>query len=207
MKIGISFVGISSGIGRDCRHCFPNHKSMLIDPFKNKFNTKVYLTSYNSDHMDEIIKLYNPNKYIFNDFDGSHQVLTYIKSLEQLRNENLDFVISTRFDIHFNKNIENVNFNYNKFNALFKERGWWSSMKFTTDNMFAFKYSMLEDFISILQDLYINPSRFGMTDLHQVFSRMQNKIGIDNTNIISNIDELSNYNIFYSLCSSKWGTQ
>lgn len=205
MKLGISFNGISYGVGRNCIHCFQNQNKFLISPFKQNNDVKIYLTSYTSQLTSDIIKLYSPTLYNFSNINNSHQVITYIKSLEQLKNQDLDFVISTRFDIHFNQDISLVNFEFNKFNALFKERGWWDNMKFTTDNMFAFPYYMLNDFILILQELYENPSRLGQTDLHQAFYRIQNKIGIQNTHIVSQINELSNTNLFYSLCSDKWG--
>jgi hypothetical protein len=205
MKLGILFNGVSYGFSRNCFHCFQNQKQFLIDPFKNNNDVKIYLSSYTSDRTSDIINLYLPTLYNFSNIDGSHQILTYIKGLELIKNQNLDFVISTRFDIHFNQIIANINFDYNKFNALFKERGWWDNMKFTTDNMFAFPYNMLDDFISVLHELYQNPSRLGQTDMHQAFYRVKNRIGESNTHIVSPIDELSNTNLFYSLCSDKWG--
>lgn len=204
MKIGLSFVGISHGTGRDYNHCFSNINEFLIAPFKKDHDVKIYLTTYNTNS-DNLIKLYDPVAYQFS--DKSHQMLTYIKSLEQLRNQDLDFIISTRFDIHFHKKINEINIDYTKFNALFKEKGWWDSMKFTTDNLFAFPSNMIDDFLFVLNSLYQNPSRHLQTDLHQAFSRMQNKIGTDKTHIISNVDELSNTNLFYSLCNTKWGIQ
>lgn len=205
MKLGISFNGVSYGLGRNCPHCFANQNQFLIEPFRNNNEVKVYLNSYTTTITNDIIKLYSPILYNFSDISGSHQVLTYIKSLEQLRNQDLDFVICTRFDIHFNKIINTINIDYTKFNALFREKGWWDNMHFTTDNLFAFPYHMLEDFILVLRELYQNPSRGGQTDLHQAFYRMQNKIGTQNTHIISLLEELSNTNSFYSLCNDKWG--
>ena len=165
--------------------------------------------SYKNERADNIIDIYKPVAQTFIDIQGSHQVLTYIKSMEQLRGQDLDFVISTRFDIHFHRIVKDINLDYTKFNALFKEKGWWhwwSPKKFTTDNFFAFPYSMLEDFISVLYDLYRNPPRRKCTDLHQVFYKMQKKIGEDKTNIVSNVDELSHKkNLFYSLCNIKNG--
>jgi hypothetical protein len=196
---------VSHGLGRDCTHCFQNHKSKLIDPLSASGDVEIYLTSYNSSYNDAIVGLYSPKSYNFFDIDNSHQVLTYIKSLEQLKGNGLDFIISTRFDIHFHKTINEIHLKHDKFNALFKENGWWNSMKFTTDNFFAFPASMIDLFINVLNGLYANPSRPGQTDLHQAFYRMQNVVGQNNTNIVSPIDELSNYNSFYSLCNEKWG--
>lgn len=204
MRLGLVFTGISHGLGRNYNHCFPNINSHLIECYKKDHDVKVYVASY-AGAGEDIKNLYKPTLFFFEEYANSHQVLTYIKSMEQLRNQELDFIICTRFDIHFNKNINEIGLDYSKFNALFKERGWWDSMKFTTDNFFAFPYYMLEKFIMVLWGLYNNPSRPGQTDLHQAFYRMQNEVGIENTNIVSNIDELSNYNIFYSLCNTKWG--
>lgn len=205
MRIGILFNGISYGIGRDFRHCFNSINSNLIIPFQKNNDVKVFLTTYKHQFEEEQVKLYAPHLYSFLDTNTSHQVLTYIKSFEQIKNEPLDFIISTRHDIHFHKDMSNIGIDFEKMNALFKERGWWDNMKFTTDNFFAFPHSMLSSAIDVLYSLYENPSRVGQTDLHQFFHRMQNKVGISKTNIISNIDELSNYNSFYSLCNDKWG--
>ncbi len=207
MKIGLSFVGVSFGIGRNYNHCFPYTAAQIIEPFKRKHEVKTYITSYTSDkdNQDNVVELFQPTLYQFDEYKGSHQILTYIKSLEQLRNQDLDFVISTRFDIHYHQDVSEIKFDYNKFNALFKEKGWWENMHFTTDNLFAFPYSMLENFILALQGLYTTPARPGQMDMHQAFYRVQQLIGKGATNIVSSIDELSNTNIFYSLCSDKWG--
>jgi len=207
IKIGIAITGVSYGIGRNYKHCFPIMSETLIEAFRKDNDVKIYLTSYKNEFETDIIDLYKPVLYQFNDFEGSHQVLTYIKAMEQIRNQDLDFVICTRFDIHFHKKISEIGLDITKFNALFKEKGWWDNMKFTTDNLFAFPYSMLETFITVLKELYINPSRPGQMDLHQVFHRMQNEVKSENTKIISNLDELSNTNSFYSVCNQKWGVR
>ncbi len=205
MKVGIVFTGIHYEHGRDVRHCIPNLSKYLIDPFKQNNDVSIYLQTYNSSIESELQTLFNPKLIGLEPYPNSHQVLTYIKSLEQIRNQDLEFVVATRFDIHFNKDMSQIGLQTDKFNALFKERGWWDSSRFTTDNFFAFPYSMLETFIDVLHGLYKNPSRAGQMDLHQAFARVQDIVGVNRTNIVSNIDELSNYNLFYSLCSDKWG--
>lgn len=205
MKIGIVFTGIHYESGRDVRHCISNINSNLIEPFRRDHDVSIYLQTYRSDIDSELQSIFNPKSIGLEDYQNSHQVLTYIKSLEQIRNQDLDFVICTRFDIHFTRDMSQIGLQTDKFNALFKERGWWDSFRFTTDNFFAFPYSMLETFIDVLRGLYSNPSRVGQMDLHQAFARVQDIVGVNRTHIVSNVDELSNYNLFYSLCSSKWG--
>ncbi len=207
MKIGINLVGVSNSLGRNFAHCANNLHEFLIDPFKKDHDISLYTSTYIDHTNSELLNIYNPKKHQFLDINGSHQVLTYKKSLEQLLDQNNDFIISTRFDIHFHQKINEIGINYSKFNALFKEKGWWNNMKFTTDNFFAFPHTMLNSFILVLDDLYQNPSRQGQTDLHQAFFRVQNIVGEQQTNIISNIDELSNTNLYYSLCNHKWGVR
>ena len=206
MKIGIVITGISYGCGRDFRHCYNNIYAKLIEPYMQEHEVNVYLTSYHNEKEEELVNTYKPAKHQFLSMDCSHQVLTYISGLDLVEDEDLDFVICTRPDIHFHKNMKDIDIDYQKFNALFHERGWWDSMHFTTDNYYAFPHDMLSRFKLVLYDLYQNPSRAEpVIDLHQAFFRMQKIIGISKTKIVSDLDELSNYNSFYSLCNLKWG--
>jgi len=217
MKLGLLFTGISYGyygisagatdgrtgteLLRDYSHCFPNININLIEPFKENNDVKIYLTSYHNDREQDIIHKYCPTLYSFIEMKNSNQILTYIKSLEQIRNQDLDFVISTRFDIHFNQKVTDLNIDYNKFNCLFKEKGFWERLQFTTDNLFAFKYSMLDSFINALHIIHKMPRI--QTDLHPVFYEVQKGIGASNTHFISEIDELSHANSIYKLCGGR----
>lgn len=205
MNVGVLLIGISSGFGRDFTHCASNIKTNIIEPLKKEHDVNIVLTSYKSDSNKELIDTYSPCKYTFLDFNDSHQIQTYILGLESSLDIDLDFVICTRFDIHFHKSIVDIPIDYTKFNALFKEKGWWNNNHFTTDNFFAFPQNMTTKFIDVLHDMYKNPARYRMTDLHQAFYRVSKLIGEENSHIVSNIEELSNYNSFYSLCNQKWG--
>ena len=59
-----------------------------------------------------------------------------------------DFYIVTRFDLWLGVPIE---FNFNKFNFLFKELDWWDNHNCTTDT-FYFPKSMLEGFVKGIVD-------------------------------------------------------
>ena len=98
MKLGLLFTGISYGYYdlvngdgrnnveqlRDYNHCFTNISKNLIEPLKKDNDVKIYLTSYHSSMENDIINKYCPILYSFLDINNSHQILTYIKSLEQI---------------------------------------------------------------------------------------------------------------------------
>lgn len=203
MKIGLSFTGISHGYGRDFTHCFPVIQGTVIKPLQKKHDIKTYVTTYSTNMDKLLLDSYKPAKYHFVDAipnQTAHQVLTYLAGIELLKGEDLDFVISTRFDIHFHKKLSHISFDYSKFNTLFHEKGWRNS-NFTTDNLYAFPYSMLDQLIECINDCYNNPARPGLTDLHHLWYRMSKKVPC---HIVSpDVDELSNYNSFYSLCRNK----
>ena len=206
MNIGIVFVGISYGHGRDFRHCYENIKNNLLDAFGEDNSVSVYSCTYNSELNDELIQLFKPKKYTFLEFKDSHQLTTYKTALSLTLGEELDFIITTRFDIHFHKEISTIPFDFRKFNALFKEKGhwqWWSKHKFTTDNLYGFPPEMTQDFIHVIDDMYINPARKGCTDLHHTYYRISKKLGKNKAQIISKIPELSDFNTYYSLCRKK----
>lgn len=206
MKIAIVFTGISYGHGRDFKHCFNNIKHNIIKPIQSSNDTSIYITTYKSEVVEELNDYYSPKKSLFLEFKDSHQVLTYKKSIEQLIDEDIDFIICTRFDIHFKKKISDINIDYTKFNVLFKELGhwkWWSKNKFTSDNLFAFPKKYLSSFINVLDDIYRRPARANCNDLHHVFYRMRKIIGKKNTHIIFNKPALSDFNYIYHLCRKK----
>jgi hypothetical protein len=119
MKIGINLVGIYKG----GRTNYNSTKKSLMNNVINCWDEKpnIYLTTYSSDEDNDLINFYNPIKYQFLEFDKSSQRKTNIKNLEQLKDEDVDFIISTRFDIDFHKKISNFNIDYNKINFLFRE--------------------------------------------------------------------------------------
>ena len=126
MKLGINLVGISHlihdnrwPVSRTYLDCKENYIEEIIKPL-SKFETKVYLTSYQSPETNNIINFYKPEACQFLNFKNSHQIKTFIKSIELIEDEKLDYVMFTRFDIFFNKGkLKELNFDLNKFNFLF----------------------------------------------------------------------------------------
>jgi len=153
MKLGINLVGIYKGYrNRNFNETKESIKKNIIDCWG--LNTEVYITTYYSDDDNNLINFFKPKKYQFLDFENSTQRKTYLKSLEQLKNEDLDFIISTRFDIDFFKKLNNLNINFDKFNFLFKEYENYKNINNDThvsDTLFCFPKKYLINFIDSLE--------------------------------------------------------
>ena len=203
MKIGVSLVGISYDHGRDFQHCYQSIKENLIDPYAEDNDVSTYITTYNHELIDTLLDLYKPTHSRIYDYNYYGQVPSHIGALEMLKSEDLDIIIVTRFDIHFNQVMKHINVDYTKFNALFREQthGQWAELEFVTDNYFVFPHHMIDDYIAALRSCQSNPPRSHCQDLHGVFLRMQNIIGIDKMHIVSPILENSHLNnSFYYVC-------
>ena len=200
MKIGLNLVGKSyvPNERRDWTVSIDNIKKSIIDVYTPEHSVSVYMCTYETETTNQLIEQYKPVKTTLLDVSNSEQRLTYIKSLKELLNEDVDIIISTRFDIFFYKPFSELNIDFTKVNFLFREKGWWDSHKFTTDNIFIIPKQFLPQFIESIQDAYDKPVR-GCSDLHPVYSFLLPKIGEENIHIISNEHYLSNTNAYYTL--------
>jgi hypothetical protein len=199
MKIGLNIVGISYNKETKKDWKDSNIKQTLIECLNQKYEVETYITTYMHNELLELIKHYDSKITTIIKSDKSEQILTYIKSLKQLVNEDLDVIISTRFDIFFNQNFDELNFDFSKFNFLFKETGWWDNYKFTTDNFYIFPKEYLQNFIECIEELYKTPPRNNCTDMHGMYNFISKKISEDNIHFISDNHMISNVNEFYKL--------
>jgi hypothetical protein len=199
MKIGLNIVGISYNKETKKDWKDSNIKQTLIECLNQKYEVETYITTYIHNELLELIKHYDSKITTIIKSDKSEQILTYIKSLKQLVNEDLDVIISTRFDIFFNQNFDELNFDFSKFNFLFKETGWWDNYKFTTDNFYIFPKEYLQNFIECIEELYKTPPRNNCTDMHGMYNFISKKISEDNIHFISDNHMISNVNEFYKL--------
>jgi hypothetical protein len=202
LKMGISLVGGSFGyIGlnhnaKDWRLTCDNIKSNLFDGFPNK---KVYTTTYNSETIPRLLDFYNPTKALIIPYTDSHQRTTYIQSLKNLVDEDVDFIISTRFDIEFSQPVYNYNFNFNKFNFMFREiEPYWSDSQFVSDSLFAFPKKYLKPFIEAIEREHNSPYRI-LPDLHAMYRHMSYIIGVDNIHFLHEGCWNSNENPIYKI--------
>ncbi len=195
MNIGINIVGISFGSrNRDWKETKDSIKKNIIECWDGH-SVSTYITTYDSETVSDLIEYYSPKKHQILSLDGSDQRLTYKKSLENLRDEDLDFIISTRFDIDFFNPISKMSMDLDKFNILFNESGY---PKYVCDNFFGFPKKHLEAFIESTQDMYDKPARAYCADLHDVKNVIEGKIN-GHIHIVSKDEQLSNNNSFYTL--------
>jgi hypothetical protein len=202
MKIGINLVGITYGDirNRNWENTKDNLMSNVINCWEHN-EVKIYITTYPNPTIDKLQKFYNPTKLTLIPFEGSDQRTTYIKSIKELETEDLDLIISTRFDIHFNKPISEHNIDFDKFNFFFREaNGWWELHKFTNDALFIFNKKYLKDFINSVVEFDTNPYRpANHKDLHPTYRYLIPKIGEENVNFMLKSQHLTHRNPHYKL--------
>lgn len=202
MKIGINLVGITYGgvRNRDWKNTKDNLMSNVINCWVDN-DVKIYITTYDNPTLDELREFYQPSKLTLLQFEGSDQRTTYIKSLKELVNEDLDLIISTRFDIEFNKPISEYEIDFEKVNFFFKEaNGWWERHKFTNDALFILNKKYLNEFIDSVVEFDMNPYRpANHKDLHPTYRYIVEKIGEENTHFILKSQHLTHRNPHYKL--------
>ena len=185
MRIGLLLTGISHGSkNRDWRRTIKNIQDNLIFPYTRDNNrVDVYFTTYPSETQSLLIDTVSPTACQFLKFFQSSQRTTYIKSLAMLRDEPLDFIIATRFDILFNQTLKSLRIDYGKFNVLFREKDWWDGgYEFATDVLYAFPAKYLEGVIKGIRNLIENPPR-QCYDMHGTYKSVKMSIGGENANV------------------------
>lgn len=114
VKLALCF----SGDTRTYDKCFDSIKNNLLD----KFDCDVFISSYEvtDDIKNNVLKLYNPKKYIFHSRDAIYNTVSkHINNLKLIKQLNID-VNNLSF-----KNVENINkiedcfFNYDKYEPTF----------------------------------------------------------------------------------------
>ena len=176
MKIGIILRGISYGLGpygsgKDFRTCIENFKKNVYEPLSENNEVTVYICTYTHPYIEELKEAYNPKKLELIDFAGSDQCTTFLKSLKMIEGEDLDFIISTRFDLHFNDKITEIDIDYNKSNFTFKldpSDAKWSDYEFISDLAFYFNANQLNSMILATENIINHPPRLYI-DLHGIY--------------------------------------
>ena len=203
MKIGINLVGVSYNDGtigryRNYEDALEGFMNNIINPLKQEgHEIHFYLFTYDSTKKEDIIKTYNPTKSTFldpnyNKFGGGDKLengmktisATYINSLFQLENEDLDLIISTRFDISFNKNpFKEYKYDFNKCNYLWREPEF-THVPIVSDTFIVFPHSMTKNLIDAIIEMETNPPNGVGVAMHNIYIPMCNQVGKDNVKIV-----------------------
>jgi hypothetical protein len=197
MKIGINLVGVSYNDGtfgryRNYKDAINEFFEHIINPLKEEgHEISFYLCTYLNSKIEEIQEDYLPKNFIiapssYNQLGGGDKVgnfkaisSIYIVSLEQMRNEDLDLVISTRFDIKFLKNpFKEYNFDFTKFNFLWREPEF-TNLPIVNDTFIVFPYNMLGNVIDSIHEMEFNPPQNINVAMHNWYLPMVNQVGLD----------------------------
>jgi hypothetical protein len=197
MKIGINLVGVSyndgvSGRYRNYEDSIGEFFEYIINPLKEEgHDISFYLCTYLNTKIEKLQKDYSPKNVIiapssYNSLGGGDRVgnykaisSIYLVSLEQMKNEDLDLVISTRFDIKFLKNpFKEYNFDFTKFNFLWREPEY-TDLPIVNDTFIVFPYNMLDNVIDSIHEMETNPPSGVNVAMHNWYLPMCNQVGSD----------------------------
>ena len=206
-KLGILLTGVSYGYNvghaqsdRNWNLTKDNIKSNLIDAFRTTDDVSVYLTTYSHPTNEELIEFYQPEKVLLLPYEGSTQRRTYAAGLRNVLNEDLDFIITTRFDIHFNDVVATYNFDRDKINFLFKDiEPWWSTMGCAGDCLHGFPKRYLQDVINMID----HSEQTGAHGMHQLYKFLVNIHGENVAHFLLDGQHNSHRNPFYDLVRTK----
>ena len=159
----------------DCRYYIDNFNIYLMDYFKKEYDIDIYISSNKNAIQDEILKIYNPTAYHFDDI-GIGRNKKIAKGLELLINSNInyDIIIIMRFDIFFQKIFDNKFFNFNKLNIV----------------------SILEHNHLIDDNLYIFPNKY-LSKIYEIFLNCNDGYKEEAHNLKNIFDK--NFDIHYIL--------
>lgn len=199
MRIGINLVGVSYNDGtigryRNYEDALEGFMTNVVNPLKEAgHDIFFYVFTYDSPKREDILKTYNPVKSTFldpnyNKMGGGDVIenqmkiisLTYINALNELVDENLDLVISTRFDINFFKNpFKEYQYDFNKCNFLWREPEY-TELPIVNDTFIVFPHNMTNNLINAIIHMETNPP-FGVgVAMHNIYLPMVEQVGKEN---------------------------
>jgi len=219
MKIGINLVGVSYNDGtigryRNFEDALDGFIGNVVNPLiEQGHDISYYLFTYDSIKKDDILNTYQPvKKYTFLDQNfnragGGDRLsnniklisYSYIKSLEQLLDEDLDLIISTRYDISFNVNpFKEFEYDFNKCNYLWREPEF-THVPIVSDTFIVFPHSMTRNLISAIIEMETNPPHGVGHAMHNIYIPMCNQVGKDKVKIVCEDYHRSHTNPYYEL--------
>jgi hypothetical protein len=204
VKIGINLVGVSFNDGvygryRNYKDAINEFNTWIVNPLKEEgHEVSFYICTYYNDKLKEIEQDYKPQNFViappsYNNLGGGDKVGSYkaissiyLNSLNFLQNQDLDLIISTRFDIKFFKNpFKEYNFDFTKFNFLWREPEY-TNLPIVNDTFVVFPYSMLDNVISSIEEMETNPPEGINVAMHNWYLPMVNQVEAENVQWVDN---------------------
>tara|TARA_Y100000992_G_scaffold240033_1_gene170838 strand:- start:332 stop:1012 length:681 start_codon:yes stop_codon:yes gene_type:complete len=201
MKIGINLNGVSYHDGSNYRKriytdSIDNLMKNVVNPLKEKgHEVSFYVFTYDTEKSKDVEKDYNPVKstyvsesYKFNQATSGDRLsngwrmmtITTVNSLHQLKEEDLDLVISTRFDINFKQNpFEVYDYDFTKCSFLWREPEF-MDLPIVNDTFIVFPYHMLDNMIESFVEQEVNPPGGVNPGNHNLYVPMVKRVGEDN---------------------------
>lgn len=203
MRVGLLLAGISFGYksDRDFRHCFPNISTNLIEPLKKEHEVVTFITTYEHEHIDTMNELFRSEFYGIVPYDGATQLSTRTACLEmvdQHYDKPIDFYIMTRFDVHFNKPLDEFNLDFDKFNIIAREGdGYWQSSSFVGDTFFAWPRSLHEGVKAAFDGLnaFHQTGNYDGFHMHNLYWFVRDAIGDHNVHFMFDNYQLSGHEL------------
>jgi len=132
MRVAIILRGISYSQnyrqGVDFRLSIQSFRTKILTPLKEAgHDISIYLATYPHELQQELLSSYDDalKKYVIyqKEISKGNQRDLSVKALQLLESDlhDIDVVIMTRFDLHYKKNIHQMNIQWDKINVLWKE--------------------------------------------------------------------------------------
>jgi hypothetical protein len=218
MKIGINLVGVSYHDGsryryRNFKDAFEGFTQNITKPLLEQGHSVDYYTfTYNSEKDQEVLDTYKPKKFKFlfseyNNLGGGDKLnngikiisQAYMDSLKEILNEDLDLVISTRFDISFIKNpFVEYDYEFNKCNYLWREPEF-THLPIVSDTFIVFPHKMTQNLIDAILEMETNPPHGVGVAMHNIYLTMCNQVGKENVKIVCDEFKRSDRNDLFKL--------
>jgi len=157
----------------DWRVCY---KSLLENVIKYFDDYDIYFQTYDSADINELIKVYNPKKYInypLNEFNKHNQGTNISKLLELVDDiEKYDSIFVTRFDILYKISLNNWAIKENYINIFFKHPDKYPFFNRISDVVFLFNNKNIDEFKSAIE---AKQNKYANGNLHDVkFNKSEN---------------------------------
>jgi hypothetical protein len=154
--------------------------------------------TYDNDRMDEVTRLLNPKRIASIPFEGSKQNPTRAAAVELTGDDDrIDFYIMSRFDVHYNKSLEDFNLDWDKFNFVSREgNGYWESQQFVGDTFYAWPKRLHKQVVEGFAEL----AKFDPNHMHNFYSILAPIMGAENIHFMSEEPQLSGH-LLTSICT------